>query len=360
MFSSNIFKSTQNTKAISSTEQTDEWLTMLTEATIQFEDDAFQGAYEFSQASVLSYMDKNPTIVEEGMIDFARTITSLVKTFIQKIRDFFKKYKLYVLSYTESFDKFLRRHVDELRDMTINEFTVMGFDFGRPLHKPDLSTLYSIVADYNTELKELNEIDIAELRKRKEEYTMEQNGSWLRDKVMQMSSHITAEEYPTEIFKFYREGATEPIELKIGQKEFQDARVGYGLVKKWLKNVDDLEKDTLKLFNTLEKFFASMPNTRINTDTKHISTKSMSRDEGTINFSDGPSLEYNDSNLSKTTLFYQYKWEQVRMLNPIITQALSGRITAYKDEMTQNADIVRKGILKAKLAPKKDSEEGDE
>lgn len=361
MFASNIFKSTQPTKGINSATPTEEWVTLLTEATIQFEDAAFQSTYEFSQASTLSSIDKDPSIVQEGVIDFTRAIIGAIKDFIKKIKTFFSKYKLYVLSYIGSFDKFLSRHSHDLNKLTPKEFTITGFEFTRPAHLPNMDTIYGVISDYNSELKNLDNTSIADLKKNKEEYSMENNGDWLRRMTMSWYSNVTAEEYPTEVFKFYRDGATEPKELTITDENFHGAVTRYHLNKKYIKKADELEKSTLKIFNTLEKFFKDMPTTRIDTNSKHIHTKSMSRntDTNSIEFGEDTFLDYNDDNLSKVNLFYQYKWEQVRMLNPIISVAISGRIKAYKDELKQCAETIRKGILNAQLSSQTENKEGD-
>lgn len=361
MFSSNIFKSTQPTNSISSATPTEEWVTLLTEASIQFEDSAFQGTYEFSQATALSSMDKNPSIVQEGLIDFTKSIINAIKNFIEKIKQFFTKYKLYITSYLGSFDNFMKKHSMELRNLNPKEFTITGFEFTRQAHEPNLDPLYGIISGYNEELKELDGMTISDLKQKKESYTLEHSGDWLRGQVMTMFKQVTAEEYTTEIFKFYRNGATEPAERTIGPDEFKDARVGYGLHKKYLHKIVDMEKSTIKIFNTLEKFFKDMPTTRVTNNSQHISTKSMHRNEetDTIAFSDGPSIDYSEDNISKVNLFYQYKWEQVRLLSPIITTAISGRITSFKDETKQSVGVIRKAILNSQIAQPEKKEEGD-
>lgn len=353
---SNIFKTpVQKNVGIKSDILEDNFSNIMTEALIVFEDAGMDAVIEFNQSINIGTIDGNLDIVTEGSKTFIETVKEILHKIKKNLKDFFVKLNMFVMSYIQNFEKFLNKHKSQLKQLN-PDFTIKGYNYSTDTDYPKLDKVDGLISDYNSELREISHMTLAEITDRKHEYTLENNGNSIREFVIG-SADISEEEYADEVFKVFRSGDSEKSEIFVTKDVLHDAIDEYFKIKNRLKETRKLENETILFMTSLEKFFNTMPKSHYVDKKKQIHAHNISRDGGRVETTSTDKFDNTKENIEKLTLFYKYKWSQARMLTPIVVTAVTGKAKALKEELGQTTSIIRRSITNSSEKNSSEKEE---
>lgn len=279
------------------------------------------------------------SIAMEGFSDIVSKMVNFFKEMIKKIKEFFRKIIVFVDSYFMELDKFTTKYKKELDAVKTADFTIQGYKY--TLHDaPDMSPFRDIVNSYNSGLAEASKMNKDTIKKEQNEYLHPTNMDKIRATIMGAHKPVSDEDFTEEIRKFYRNGESDKVEIKVDMAMFKSIISG-------AKELTDGKKEAIKTRDTLialldkaQTFFDKKVSIVYREGSNKVTlTKVKVSDDN--KFHEGDTEYVSESGRKSIEQFIRFKYNQTHAIASIVSTVACERANAYKDNVKFHMEIIR-------------------
>lgn len=320
--------------------------TYLLESLYLLDDKFYETHYENVRNIHIGKLDSSMEILEESFTDFMKSIIDFLKALIEKLKTYFGKVFMYISSLIGNFSKFIKNNKDKLSINRNYEINTTGYIFTTNKNI-NFSILESLVSSYNDDLRKItnNEIKASDIKERRNKFNSENYQDELRGKILGVSP-IEKEDYLEETKAIFRDGETEPKEIKFTHADVMDIVNKYSSVDKTFKDCKKEQVKMIALTNDLKTFFEKSYSTYFKNKDKKISVSNIEKKDYSIKKTDTNYIDYSDGNIKLINSYFSFKSLECKEISNMTLIALNSKVMALKDELSFYRDIVRKSIFK--------------
>lgn len=283
----------------------------------------------------------DPEMLTEGCKDLLDLIISGIKSFIQKIRDLIKKHTMILNSYHMEYSKLIEKYSEVVMSAEIQPFHIEGFNFTVLTNpRPDVSEVHGIIEEFNNDIAKFSSLTIEDIRELKLRKSSDISFERLRGKVLGVSSRIDPQDFRKYAHSFYRGNSEYPNDIVI-DKDYINTIIKNSemLIKE--KKTTSIDKDSIMgTLSRLEKFFSTKVS-RLYDDIERVYNVSNLQKNGETS-DDSQRIE--ESEMSKLVMYLSNRYQQAVELSNIISVVFVERISAIKDQMNQESQIIRTAL----------------
>ena len=294
---------------------------------------------EDMKLSHLCVITGDEDIAMDGFRDIVVKMANFFKEMIKKIKEFFRKIFMFVDSYFMELDKFTTKYKKELDSVKEVDFSIQGYKY--TLHDaPDMTPFQTIVSDYNSGLSGASKMKVDDIKKEQVEYLKASNMDKIRARIMGASNPVTDEDFTEEVRKFYRNGESDKVEIKVDMNMFRDIVSGAKELTTGKKEAIKTRDELINLLTKTENFFDKKVSVVYRGDSKKVPVTRISVDDN--KFKEGDTEYVSESNMKSVEQFIRFKYNQTQAVSSIVTTVACERANAYKDNVKFHMEIIRR------------------
>ena len=296
------------------------------------------------------------TILMEGLDDICSSIGKAIKDLIQKIIKFFKDIIRAIVSLGMDVEQFTKAYKKDLDNISNVNFSINGYEFNVFKAKtPDMTPFQELISSFNSSLADVDSLKKEDLTTERLKWFNESNLDKLRGKILGTDNPIPEDKFNDEI-KIYYKGSTEPKNINITTSTVNDI-VSHAseLISAKKKAENDRDK-LIRLLNSAELFFRKKVDIGYRGTDQVVNTKSVSVDNNTFKTS---TLEKDipGAKLAIVQNLIGLQYDKTRKLSSIITNVVTERAKAFRDQAKQERAILGKALTKSKSTTTSSTEE---
>lgn len=320
------------------------------------ETEYFNIAKEHMMSNHIGYKENNVEILQESLSDMARNAVEFFKKVIKHITEFFKKSFTYISSYFGDFEKFINKYKDLILKSD-PEFEIHGYNYTFNPKYPDESEIDNIISRYNSEISRIKDMEYKDITELKDNEWNDEVKNKLRAKVIGKTGEITAENYLEEVKRSYRGDKDKPDNIKVDTEYVQNIISTYSSIKKCLSDTKKDYDNIVKNLNIMKRFFESGVKVQYVGNDKMINhSNSMSyTDKKITRTGDSTDEQYSTDLLKKYDTYYNFRFEQSKVLSAILTNAFYEKVNALKEQLKMYEKVIRR-CLGSKKSDEKDGD----
>ena len=290
----------------------------------------------------------NEQILIEGFMDVVNKMGEFFKKMIEKIKEFFKKILMYVNACFMDIDKFVKKYKSDLDKLKKINFDINGYEF--TMHEaPDMTEFNDIVSNYNAEISDAKTLKKEDILKRQNEYLSSQNLDKLRGEILGTNSNITEDDFNEEVRKYYRNGELDSKSIHIDDSEFRKVVSNVDTIAKGKREAEKTRDELIVLLDKTQRFFDQKVSTVYVKKDKNIKVNRLNIDnDRNVSKGDDEYVSYTDTTASAVEYFIRFKYNQVNKIATMINICASERANAYKDQVKQCRDIIKRALFNSK------------
>lgn len=284
-------------------------------------------------------------ILTESFSDTIGKIKDYFDAIIKKISEFFKKVMTYINSFLMDLSDFVKKYKSKISEISFKPFTIQGYNYTNLSSSPSLNPFNDIVASYNTEISDLSKLDKDDIKDRYVKYFEDNNIEKIYGVILGSKSNISNDDLIEEARKYFRNDESAPIEIEVDEAYVSKILSQVSFLEKEKLESIKLRNDLIKLFEQTKKFFSDKLTVLYkSSNDKHVSITSLNI-EGTKLNKDSNIVNYTDKLYIALNELCHYKYEQASKIGTATTTVLTERVNAYKENLRQYRDILRKVLF---------------
>lgn len=288
---------------------------------------------------------KSINIVTEGFTDFLDAIIRFLKNVWEKFVNFLKKIKNYIVMMFSDFDEYTKKNFDKLN--TVKPFTVYGYKYTHLTDRDiDKANINKLVDDFNSEVGKIKDMKKEEFSELLKIY----NGVEFYDKIrgqMVFGSNgreIPSTDYSDELFKYYRDGQLQKIEMEITGDVLKGYSNDYKKLKTTYEKMKIEENKISSMFKKLKYFFEHMPATNSDFNNRYIERSKLSINNNELKIENTDKDVFEKDYYLKLTAYYSKKGVYAKELALIYTKAYDAKIKALSEALSFYKTNIKRGI----------------
>ena len=301
---------------------------------------------EHLQITYLGIKENNSEILEEGFSDFLKGVKDFFVNIIKHITEFFKKAYTYILAYIGDFEKFLQKNKD-LITAAKPDFNIGGYEYTFDGNVPNTSRIETIISEFNSDVRELSSMKMADVTKLREKYNTEAVEK-IRAEVLGVTGGISYSDFMEEVKKRFRNGESEEKDIHIDSSKLNHIVDNYPNMSKLLKETQKDRDKTLKILNDMKTFFERNASVRYEGNAKKIHTSTISADNDTFKKVEGVSYKYSDDAIKIANNYFNFRFQQSKELSTILSNVFQEKVKALRECLTFYRQAVRSSIFSKK------------
>ncbi len=331
----------------------------------------------------------DPTVINESFSDFFSKVQEIIKKFIDFIKRLFAQFSAKMHSMFKS-EKYLKKNGKEFIKFTDDDnFDIKGYKF--TVSESNIPVIgaksaYFSSSDGNNNFTDLNINDLAgkstkyssdeankasnlkqyvDNKYKELEKYLEDWYDVFRGEVIGSDSSISSSKFEDELFKVFRGGDSDKIDITIDSNYVSDAYNRFENYKSTIDSLNktkrDIESDYASLESLLKRSFASektgdgvllkfnlnSPRTYSNTEPRTYSNTEADKFKGGYSKEDNPNI-FSQDVYTSIDLYMKAKVKQIQQMSNIHTLACTAKIQAVKDCFVQDKKVLYKALSKIK------------
>jgi hypothetical protein len=275
---------------------------------------------------------------------------------IKRITTFFANIMRTINSYLGDFSKFIKKHGDKIKELE-PDFTIYGYNYTIN-DAPDLRPVQDIVDSYMRDLSGLEKKTKEDIIKERDKFNKDDNIARIRGQVLKTNKSFNGDRYREEVRKHFRDGKEDTVDMHIDNSRLVKAVDSYKDLQKQYNDASKMKDRTIVLLNSLKDFFEKGAQVNYSGEIRKIQAKEISIEDNKLKTGNVGSEYKNDYKTSEVVSeYFNMKYSEAKIISSIVSIVATEKVTALKDSLKQEREIVR-GSMKGKNM-KKDKESED-
>lgn len=298
------------------------------------------------QSSYFGELDETPDITMEGVKDIAKSAVEFFKRMLRKFKEYMKKFYMLMYSHLGSFDKFIIKYADVLKDKK-PDFHMQGYEFSTRVSFPAILEVETVIQDFNAGLSKISKTSVKEEETKLAQKTSAEESAKIRGAILGVGP-IEKGDFTSTARKLLRGGQSEMKEIHVNASYLKKAINDYNEMKTRLKEYQKEEKKITDMINACIRIFSNGPAVELGSSGQRVySARSVSSADGKVKEDGADSTKYDitESNATLVNKYYTIMYSRLNEFASLVLVAMTEKVKAVRDEMRQAEKVIRKSIM---------------
>ena len=257
-----------------------------------------------------------------------------------------KKALMFIEAYIGDFSKFIKKYKDVISKLDTN-FEIYGYKYTLESNISDNSSdiIDDLLKEFNSAVSGIDSITKLDITNMRKNYTSSAYKDKLRGDILGKDK-VSESLFLEEVKSGFRDGASDKENITVKSDTVSESMLNYIDNKTLLKSARKDRDNTIRLLDSIKVYFSRGASLHVSDEGKRLRSHTLSKNTSKIDKREN-TTNYGTDELVKINILYNAQFSYAKFVSAIITTALSEKVNAIKESMTQDKLIIR-GALKNK------------